>query len=62
MTSRDVSEVIHEALVMYIDDKSTIDSVRMLPDSKVPSNPEGLMVKLRDGEKFQLLVIQSFDD
>jgi hypothetical protein len=62
MNNRDAKEVIHEALVMYIDDISEIDSVMLLPDCESPLNNEALGVTFKDGDKFQLIIVRNGDE
>lgn len=61
MKCRDVKDVIHEALAVYIDDISAIISVRSFPEDKVPSNNEELEVVLKDGDRYRLLIARSSD-
>ncbi len=53
MNSRDVFEVIYEALLLYIDDISAIDDVF--------SNDGNLVVSLIDGDKYQLSIAHKID-
>ena len=56
MQKKEVVEVIHEALVMYIDDISMIGDVHVVPESEKYCSPEKLIVTLRDGEKYKLII------
>lgn len=61
MTCRDVKDVIHEALIVYIDEISAIKSVRSFSEGKMPSHNEELEVILKNGDKYRLLIIRSSD-
>jgi hypothetical protein len=56
MEKKEVVEVIHEALVMYIDDISMIGDVSVLPASEQLCCSEKLIVTLRDGERYKLIL------
>ncbi len=56
MKNKEVAEVIHEALVMYIDDISVIESVMMFPMNDSECSSEKLLVTLKDGEKYKLIL------
>lgn len=56
MGNKEVAEVIHEALVMYIDEISVIDSVKAVPLSDPDCGSERLLVTLKDGEKYKLIL------
>lgn len=56
MQKKEVVEVIHEALVMYIDDISMIGDVKIMPGSEQHFCSEKLIVTLKDGEKYKLIV------
>jgi hypothetical protein len=58
MKCREVMEVIHEALVLYIDDMSMIGSVESVSGAEGACDKE-LMVTLKDGETYRLFLIQS---
>ena len=53
MNSRDVFEVIYEALLLYIDDISAIDDVF--------ADDGNLVVSLIDGDKYQLSIAHRID-
>jgi hypothetical protein len=61
MSSRDAKEIIHEALIMYIDDVSKIENVNLLPEGEAPSKNEALGITFKDGDKFQILIVRSSD-
>lgn len=57
MEKKEVVEVIHEALVMYIDDISMIGDVSVVPACEQRCGcGEKLIVTLRDGQRFKLIV------
>ncbi len=56
MKKKEVVEVIHEALVMYTDDISIIEDVLFLPGSEQHFGSEKLILTLKDGEKYKLIV------
>ena len=56
MKTNDVREVICEALVMYIDDFSTIENVRTPNGDEEADNSE-LEVKMKSGEEYRLVII-----
>ncbi len=56
MKNKEVAEVIHEALVMYIDDISVIESVKVIPVSEPECGSEKLLVTLKDGERYKLIL------
>jgi len=58
MKNKEVVEVIHEALVMYIDDISVIDDVRLIPENEPLYCGEKLLVKTRDGDTYKLVLIK----
>ena len=56
MEKKEVVEVIHEALIMYIDDISMIGEVKVVPGSEQYYCSEKLIVTLKDGEMYKLIV------
>ena len=56
MTSNDVREVIYEALVMYIDDMSTIGKVNIPQKLKDIPEESVLEVTLKNGDTYCLII------
>ncbi len=54
MTAKDVLEVIHEALSIYIDEISIITEVRLFRDTE--TGDEGIDITLRNGDTYRLEV------
>jgi hypothetical protein len=54
MTAKDVLEVIHEALSVYIDEISIITEVKLYRDAE--TGDEGIILTLKNGDTYRLEV------
>jgi len=60
MNERDFREVLHEALIMYIDDsEDVIRKIQTFEDAGVITSNEGLVIRTDDGSEFQLTIVKS---
>jgi len=59
MDEKDFLEVLREALLLDIDELSAIKSVRTFKECGMLVVNPGLVVKMKDGYEFQLVVIRS---
>jgi hypothetical protein len=60
MREKEFKEVIHEALILYVEDGlSEIKEVKTFKNSGVDGIREGLIVKTKDGSEFQLIIVRS---
>lgn len=54
MTAKDVLEVVHEALSIYIDEISMITEVRLFQDTE--TGDDGIDITLRNGDTYRLVI------
>ena len=61
MNEQDFRDVLHEALIMYMDDEgeNTISRVQTFEEAGVLTANTGLVIKTEDGSEFQLTIVQS---
>jgi hypothetical protein len=58
MDVRDFKEVLHEALLMYMEDYSSIKEVTTLENEGMLCISENLVVKTEDRSRFEILIIK----
>ena len=61
MNEQDFREVLHEALIMYMDDEgeNTISRVQTFEEAGVITTNTGLIIKTEYGSEFQLTIVKS---
>jgi hypothetical protein len=58
MTEQGFRELLHEALFLYAEEGSCIDSIRTYEQEKFLSTHSGLIVRITNGEVFNLMVMK----
>jgi hypothetical protein len=60
MNEKEFAEVLHEALILYMEDGlSEVKEVKTFKNAGVVGLSDGLMVRTKDGSEFQLIIIRS---
>lgn len=55
MTTSEILDVIHEALILYADDISAIENASLFQDDP-PSAQYGIMLELKDGSEYRVII------
>lgn len=59
MDEKDFLEIIREALILDIDEVGAIKSVQTFQECGVLSTNQGLVVRVKNGEEFQVIIMKS---
>jgi hypothetical protein len=62
MTEQEFQDLLHEALFLYAAEGGIIDGIRTYEQEHYLSTHNGLMVRLKNGEVFNLMVLKEVSD